>query len=50
MNRSNKIQQEKALKTLRKIVDDKKVVMESIKKGVSAVELKEKGIKIASPI
>jgi hypothetical protein len=50
MNNANKIQQEKALKTLRKIVSDKKIVLESIKRGVSAVELQKKGIKIASPI
>lgn len=50
MDRLNKIQQKEALNALRKVIDDKKVILESIKKGVSAVELKAKGINIASPI
>ncbi len=50
MECSRDIQQEKVLTTLRKIINDKKIVLESIRNGVSAGELKKKGINIASPL
>lgn len=37
-------------KVLKKIVDDKKIILEQIRNGKPLSELKEKGIKIVSPI
>jgi len=50
MEYSRDIPQKKALKTLRKIIHEKKIVLESIREGVSTVELKKKGINIVSPL
>ncbi len=44
------MKEKKIIKTLEKIVEDKKIILDHIRTGKPVSDLKKRGIKIVSPI